>query len=509
MERFNELEFLGNKLCIALLRVDFDADEVYVISNSLREVENGRTFNWTTYTLTGIQNLFSSNPSIRQELTSNALKRAAIEVQMNGQRVIHKELMHTAELSAMYNLNIIFRNEHNKLYAYIAVSRDNDQRLLHSIVKTFVFNSCDYFVKIDVPTDQFVMLAAAQSDTAVPILAGCYTEEMHRYNKIYVAPEDYQYITDIMEIKNMVKILERQKKLVFYSGHFDSKSGVYKRKKLEARYFGNNKNVILLYRTDITQLYNQELQKVQRLEKMLERAYTDALTGLLNHQGMENRAESLLEHLGVIAKRRFSNIATFDSKQDKTSLKTEDTASTVEHSQDDAPIEIPRPISAILPIGSSPSQTPELHPTNLEDIGDYNDSSCALIFIDLDNFKAVNDKFGHPAGDEVLRQTANIIKGELQFYDCAGRMGGDEFEILLTKLKNNEQAIEIAQHILERVEAIYIADGSVQVSCSIGIAYSNEHGHDYRTLVDYADKCVYLAKAQGKGRIITKVNAES
>ena len=481
MERFNELEFLGNKLCIALLRVDFDADEVYVISNSLREVENGRTFNWTTYTLTGIQNLFSSNPSIRQELTSNALKRAAIEVQMNGQRVIHKELMHTAELSAMYNLNIIFRNEHNKLYAYIAVSRDNDQRLLHSIVKTFVFNSCDYFVKIDVPTDQFVMLAAAQSDTAVPILAGClgwmlrFGSQAHRSQNIPCR----------------------------------AKSGVYKRKKLEARYFGNNKNVILLYRTDITQLYNQELQKVQRLEKMLERAYTDALTGLLNHQGMENRAESLLEHLGVIAKRRFSNIATFDSKQDKTSLKTEDTASTVEHSQDDAPIEIPRPISAILPIGSSPSQTPELHPTNLEDIGDYNDSSCALIFIDLDNFKAVNDKFGHPAGDEVLRQTANIIKGELQSYDCAGRMGGDEFEILLTKLNNNEQAIEIAQHILERVEAIYIADGSVQVSCSIGIAYSNEHGHDYRTLVDYADKCVYLAKAQGKGRIITKVNAES
>ena len=111
------------------------------------------------------------------------------------------------------------------------------------------------------------------------------------------------------------------------------------------------------------------------------------------------------------------------------------------------------------------------------------------------------------SGDEVLQQTAQIIKESLRGKDLAGRMGGDEFEILLVDIKDKEYAQHVAQLILSRVESIAVGDGTVQVSCSIGIAYTIaytcDEGFAYKDLVAKADKCVYRAKSLGKGQVVT------
>ena len=526
MARFNELAFLSSKLSIALLRVDFESDEVLVISNSARPVENGYTFSWRSYALTCLKGLFGSNPTILQDITSNSLKRLAVNAQLSDEKVFNRVLVHSEDLTALYSLNIVFQDDGFKTYAYITVTRDNEQRLLHSIVKTFIFNVCDYFVRIEVDTDHFSMISTSSRDTPLPMVSGCYTEEMHRYNKLFVAPEDYEHITALMEIENMVKALETQPCLTFYSGLIEN--GRYARKKLEARYFGDNKNIILLYRMDVTQIYNEERLKVKRLEEMLERAYTDAMTSLLNHQGMESRCTSLLESLVSEQQREQQPTKTVAANGTQASASvpaiatTTATSPSAEATQEAAavaaevalPYEItgvkpPVSITTLLQTGTTPSQAAELHVASLqESISGQQNLMCALLFVDLDNFKQANDKFGHPAGDEVLQQTAQIIKESLRGKDLAGRMGGDEFEILLVDIKDKEYAQHIAQHILSRVESIAVGDGSVQVSCSIGIAYTSDEGFAYKALVAKADKCVYRAKSLGKGQVVSELAAD-
>ena len=533
MARFNELAFLSSKLSIALLRVDFESDEVLVISNSARPVENGYTFSWRSYALTCLKGLFGSNPTILQDITSNSLKRLAVNAQLSDEKVFNRVLVHSEDLTALYSLNIVFKDDGFKTYAYITVTRDNEQRLLHSIVKTFIFNVCDYFVRIEVDTDHFSMISTSSRDTPLPMVSGCYTEEMHRYNKLFVAPEDYEHITALMEIESMVKALETQQCLTFYSGLIEN--GRYARKKLEARYFGDNKNIILLYRTDVTQIYNEERLKVKRLEEMLERAYTDALTSLLNHQGMESRCTSLLESLvseqhqeqppakTVAASETPAPVTatatttapapvttTANATATSTSVAVNQEAATVaaeveiETPYESMGVKLPVSITTLLQTGTTPSQAAELNVASLqESISGQQNLMCALLFVDLDNFKQANDKFGHPAGDEVLQQTALIIKESLRGKDLAGRMGGDEFEILLVDIKDKEYAQQVAQHILSRVESIAVGDGSVQVSCSIGIAYTCDEGFAYKALVAKADRCVYRAKSLGKGQVVT------
>ena len=514
MARFNELAFLGSKLSIALLRVDFESDEVLVISNSVRPVENGYTFSWRPYALTCLKGLLGANPTILKDITSNALKHLAVNVQLSDEKVFNRVLVHSKDLSALYSLNIVFIDEGLKTYAYITVTRDNEQRLLQSIVKTFIFNVCDYFVRIEVDTDHFSMISTSASDTPLPMVSGCYTEEMHRYNKLFVPPEDYEHITALMEIDNMVKALETQPCLTFYSGLIEK--GQYTRKKIEARYFGDNKNIILLSRMDVTNIYKEERLKVQRLEKMLERAYTDALTSLLNHQGMESRCTSLLKSL--VSKQHSYEYQ--QQEQQPAAVLAEGATPAVSQSANVifgadaesnlfttvASMQPPASVTHLLQKGMTPSQEEGQY---LESLQAHTPSPqnllCAMLFVDLDNFKQANDKFGHPAGDKVLQQTALIIKNALRGMDLAGRMGGDEFEILLVDINDKEFAQHVAQHILKSVESIAVGDGSVQVSCSIGIAFTSEVGFAYKDLVAKADKCVYRAKSLGKGQIVSSL----
>ena len=418
---------------------------------------------------------------------------------------------------------------HSPIFAHFIVLRSASNNILQQITTAFVFANCDYFIYIDPRKGSALMFVGSQSGTPLPPrYTNDYNAESIRYAQRFVVPEDRIALIRDMELNHVIEMLRHQDAYITYCGVQDPIRG-YTRKRLEFRYTDDERKMISLVRTDITEIYELERFHSMKLQEALDLAYSDPLTSVLNKHGFTTKTSALLTDLELQCKRCRSGSQQLRSE----TAQHQDFALTVSatlraQAQDpnigDVARDAPRMGSRLAPEGqpviasslygrSSGAATARPNPALMTSPATCMGNDCtfagALLFIDLDNFKAVNDKFGHPAGDEVLRQTANIIKGELQSYDCAGRMGGDEFEILLTKLNNNEQAIEIAQHILERVEAIYIADGSVQVSCSIGIAYSNEHGHDYRTLVDYADKCVYLAKAQGKGRIITKVNAES
>lgn len=123
----------------------------------------------------------------------------------------------------------------------------------------------------------------------------------------------------------------------------------------------------------------------------------------------------------------------------------------------------------------------------------------ALLFIDLDGFKEVNDQFGHDAGDELLLKLAALLQSAVRKSDTVARFGGDEFVILLTGLLHRDDAAIVAQKILASLAApLMLSVGQVQVGASIGIAVYPEDGTDSTSLLKVADSLMYRIKQQGK-----------
>lgn len=124
----------------------------------------------------------------------------------------------------------------------------------------------------------------------------------------------------------------------------------------------------------------------------------------------------------------------------------------------------------------------------------------ALLMIDADHFKAVNDTFGHAEGDRVLCEVGRIIKNSCRAADVAGRIGGDEFMIFMRSIVEPENACQLADRLQEQVRHAF--EGSLlegRVSLSIGIALCPEHGARFDELFRAADRALYLVKARGRG----------
>ena len=122
----------------------------------------------------------------------------------------------------------------------------------------------------------------------------------------------------------------------------------------------------------------------------------------------------------------------------------------------------------------------------------------AVLFIDLDGFKPVNDKLGHKAGDAVLRHAARLLQGCVRKGDLVGRYGGDEFTVLLNHVKSPADVARVAETILARVRTPIDVGEPVVVGASIGIAMSTNLHEGPEDLIRDADGAMYRAKAQGK-----------
>ena len=123
-----------------------------------------------------------------------------------------------------------------------------------------------------------------------------------------------------------------------------------------------------------------------------------------------------------------------------------------------------------------------------------------MLFIDLDDFKLVNDSLGHSAGDRLLVEVADRLLESLRGGDTAARFGGDEFAILLEETAGPKEACEVAQRILSDLQVpLTIEDHEIQIRASVGIALSPAGEEDPAELIQAADVAMYAAKARGKG----------
>ncbi|WP_353182204.1 GGDEF domain-containing protein [Bosea sp. (in: a-proteobacteria)] len=123
----------------------------------------------------------------------------------------------------------------------------------------------------------------------------------------------------------------------------------------------------------------------------------------------------------------------------------------------------------------------------------------ALIYLDLDGFKAVNDTYGHPAGDALLQLVAERLRSLVRSSDIAARIGGDEF-VVLSEQTERVQLQRIGERLVKEISAPYVLDSGhrLNIGASVGIALAPEHGSEMSTVMAAADAALYQAKSRGK-----------
>lgn len=129
------------------------------------------------------------------------------------------------------------------------------------------------------------------------------------------------------------------------------------------------------------------------------------------------------------------------------------------------------------------------------------DVAAAVLFVDLDGFKLVNDTFGHKTGDKLLQAVTARLNARLRHTDMLARLGGDEFVIVLEQIAHEQDAAIVAEDIIQQMDTPFtLADGTtVHIGASVGIALLPRDGKNADQLLDQADCALYSAKRAGKG----------
>ncbi len=135
-------------------------------------------------------------------------------------------------------------------------------------------------------------------------------------------------------------------------------------------------------------------------------------------------------------------------------------------------------------------------------IGNYykEQDHCALMMVDVDQFKSINDTYGHAVGDDVLSRIGRIINGSFRGNDVAGRIGGDEFIIFLRNINSKDAIFHLANRLKYEISKEFEKEEYAgKVSLSVGIAVYPEHGRKFEQLYESADKALYYVKKHGRG----------
>ncbi len=127
----------------------------------------------------------------------------------------------------------------------------------------------------------------------------------------------------------------------------------------------------------------------------------------------------------------------------------------------------------------------------------------AVMMIDVDHFKSINDRYGHPAGDRALKAVADTLRARIRVFDSIARYGGEEFVVVMpgTGAQDAALAAERLRELIERIEFSPEPGVTHQVTVSIGVAFSGAHNHSAELLLQAADQAMYLAKRGGRNRV--------
>lgn len=416
-DRLPKEEFLDllNHIFLAIIRVDPARNQCLIFTGSSSH-HHGRKFAYTTLLRTFQRFLYRKDC----DRVLNALSLEALD-RYRQQQPDSIDFGYVAQGEEHW-LSIKVIADQDASHVYLLIRKATAfQCLQKDISKMYVYDRCDYFIYLDTQANSYIMFGGSDNNTLPPVICDDYETAIVTYADTFVAPEDRDMVIREMRLERVCEMLEKNGIHTFYAGVIDPDLG-YRRKKLEYRYYNKEIKKVLLWRTDITDIWNEEQRRNAELRAALTQARTDAMTGLLNRQAASSDIAAALR----------DNVLS------------------------------------------------------------------ALLFIDIDNFKSINDTFGHAAGDTVIIRIAGILRDNIrQGYDVAGRIGGDEFIIFLRGIRSKKDALDCARRLCERIFALN-EKARYNVSSSIGIAFAPEDGTDYETLAKCADQRAYQVKFSGK-----------
>lgn len=413
-------------------RINLDRDELHVLHQAEHPEEVGNDYCYSTYIQDHAEELGHISELYLEHLMPQELK----SVYLSGRENFELTMPDSA-------VKYTFYHEHDPVtdvgcdwaYIYIVLNEGNDLDLLRIITNEYLFKSCDYFVYIDPFRDSYVTFASSSGTPVPPASGDKYSQEVVKYARAHVPVDEQEEAIREMTMPRVIAELNRKGSHVFYSGVIEPERG-YTRKRVEYRYCDANHTAILLIRTDVTDLWNEEQERVAKLQHALEMAYTDLLTKVLNKQGFLSKADTYLTQLKGL-----------------------------NHSKAD--------------------------------------SSAAVIFLDLDNFKPVNDTYGHQVGDSLLQSVAAILRQSVNPDDLIGRYGGDEFILLIKQVRNVMVVSDLAQKILTAIASLNEQQNlAIEVTGSMGAALAPTDGYDLNQLIYIADQRLYMAKHRGKNMAV-------
>jgi two-component system cell cycle response regulator len=148
----------------------------------------------------------------------------------------------------------------------------------------------------------------------------------------------------------------------------------------------------------------------------------------------------------------------------------------------------------------------EAHLANLSRRTIHSERSLALLMVDIDNFKTVNDTYGHPIGDRVLRAVAERLQNNVRPFDTVARWGGEEFMVVMPETDNKVGCMvgeRLRAKVAQAAVKVPTPEGEVSVTISVGVASTPLDGFDPALLIERADEALYRAKEQGRNRVVS------
>lgn len=416
------VDFLDH-LFLSVVKLELDTGKAWLLHSVGRSEQTAYEFDWETY-VSFYQVLLVPDEAkkLPKILSVETLYRM-----WQAEQTQHRMSFSCQADVGMDSLEVLIRfiTKEEAPIAYIVARQSGDNYLLRRIIDLYVYNNCDCFIYLDAKNNSYTMFNGKKNTPLPEKESDDYEAEIVKFSEAYVVPEDREMVLREMSIKRITEVLATEDVHSFTCGFW--KNGVgYTRKRFEYRYYNRGKQMVLLSRSDITKVYEEQRRYTQDLQDAIYLAQTDPLTQLLNYRGIQDAVSA---SLGC-----FNNMA-------------------------------------------------------------------AILFMDLDDFKKINDTYGHATGDKALRQVAEVIKGSIRAHDYASRIGGDEFVIFLSDLPDAESAVKCAQRICNKMAQSDFVFGDIHLSCSIGVAIAPDEGTEYKVLVKKADQKVYEAKARGKNQV--------
>lgn len=274
--------FLDNH--ISVIKLDTRTGEAFVLKSEMDQEVVGKSLPFDTLIARYISR--RAYPPDRPLLSSLTLERLK-QICLDQQRFFTLDIRCATADGNFQWVKVTAKKARGYDHIILAATRSiNEVKLMRTIVDLFVYQNYDYLFLIDAKNDTYTRFTPIRGSVPVPPESGAsYTDEMIRFNRRFVLPEDYERVTANMQLAHVMQMLDNQEKYSFTSNGID-KNGSYRRSQITFLYYDQNARLILCARTDVTQLYLEEKEKNRQLLEALKCAQRDAMTGLYNKKAI-------------------------------------------------------------------------------------------------------------------------------------------------------------------------------------------------------------------------------